>query len=338
MKKDLMEMVWILDRSGSMAGLESDTVGGFNSMVERQRQLPGEVYVSTVLFNHQSKVLHDRVPIEKIEPLTERDYVPSGSTALIDAIGDAIHHIGNVHKYAREEDRPEKTLFIITTDGMENASRKYSAEEVRAKIRRQQEKYGWEFLFLGANIDAIETARRYGIREDRSVNFHADHDGVRSSMRSVTEAAVMMRMHAPLGSDWKAETERDFNGRSKNQRPSMKQILHGLRDDIVSGAWTPTPAKPWHGADLTITDAAPMPDPFYGIRGVYVVTPHHREVSSFVCELRDRLGSYITADNKYSFYPRLGEAANRVIADGHDSTTEILLAMLREADQLAESR
>jgi uncharacterized protein YegL len=217
MKKDLMEMVWILDRSGSMTGLESDTVGGFNSMIEKQKALPGEVYVSTVLFNHVSKVLHDRVPIGKIEPLTENDYVPAGSTALIDAIGDAIHHIGNVHKYAREEDRPEKTMFVITTDGMENASHRYSADEVRSMIKRQQEKYGWEFLFLGANIDAVETARLYGIREDRSVNFHADHTGVRNSMDSVTEAAMYMRMEKAMPIGWKEKAEADYNSRRKGE-------------------------------------------------------------------------------------------------------------------------
>ena len=200
MKKDLTELVFILDASGSMAGLEQDTIGGFNGMIEKQKKEPGEAYVSTVIFASKSKVFHDRVPIGKVEPLTDRQYSVGGCTALLDAIGGAIHHIGNVHKYAREEDRPEKTLFIITTDGMENASRKYSAEEVRAKIKRQQEKYGWEFLFLGANIDAIETARRYGIREDRSVNFHADHDGVRSSMRSVSEAAVISSMASATSS------------------------------------------------------------------------------------------------------------------------------------------
>lgn len=217
MKKDLLEMVWILDRSGSMSGLERDTVGGFNSMIERQKKLPGEVYVSTVLFNNHSKVLHDRVPIEKIEPLTENEYVPSGCTALLDAIGDAIHHIGNVHKYARPEDVPEKTLFVITTDGYENASHKYGADEIRAKIKRQQEKYGWEFLFLGANIDAIETAERYGIRQDRAVNFHPDAVGMRNSMESVTEAAVLLRSHMPLDASWKANTEIDFESRDSER-------------------------------------------------------------------------------------------------------------------------
>ena len=217
MKKDAMELVMILDRSGSMANLVSDTVGGFNAMIERQLQLPGEVLVSTVLFNSYSTVLHDRVPISEIEPLTENDYQPAGCTALIDALGDAIHHMGLVHKYARPEDVPEKTLFVITTDGMENASHKYDADEVRAKIKRQQERYDWEFLFLGANIDAIETARRYGIREDRAVNFHADREGVRTSMRSVSDAAILLRTETTLNPSWKAETERDYNNRKKER-------------------------------------------------------------------------------------------------------------------------
>ena len=214
MKSNLLEMVWILDRSGSMAGLESDTVGGFNVMIERQRKLPGEVYVSTVLFSTSTKVLHDRVPIEKIEPLTERDYVPGGCTALIDAIGDAIGHIGTVHKYAREEDVPEKTLFVITTDGLENASRRYSADEVRRLIKRQQERYGWEFLFLGANIDAVETARHYGIAEDRAVNFHADSIGMRKSIDALSSAAVQLRTSSKLSAAWKEDAEQDYNERN----------------------------------------------------------------------------------------------------------------------------
>ena len=163
MKQNLTEIVFILDRSGSMAGLEKDTIGGFNAMMEKQKKEPGEALISTVLFDNNTQVIHDRVPLERMEPLTEKEYFVRGSTALLDAVGGAIHHIGNVHKYAREEDRPEKTLFVITTDGMENASRLYSYDRVRAMIQRQQEKYGWEFLFLGANIDAAEEAGRFGI-------------------------------------------------------------------------------------------------------------------------------------------------------------------------------
>src|SRR5699024_10785941 len=174
MKKNLTEIVFILDRSGSMSGLEADTIGGFNSMIEKQRKADGEALVSTVLFDNMSEVIHDRVNIHDIKPMTDRDYTVRGCTALLDAIGGAIHHIGNVHKYARPEDVPEHTLFIITTDGMENASRFYSSDRVKQMIERQKAKYGWEFLFLGANIDAVETARHFGIGADRAVNYHSD--------------------------------------------------------------------------------------------------------------------------------------------------------------------
>ena len=167
----MTELVFILDRSGSMAGLEKDTIGGFNSLIEKQRKEPGTAAVSTVLFDNESEVIHDRLPLENIPPMTDKEYYVRGCTALLDAVGGAIHHIGNVHKYAREEDRPEKTLFVITTDGMENASRKYSYRKLKDMIRRQEEEYGWEFLFLGANIDAAKEAARFGIREDRAANY-----------------------------------------------------------------------------------------------------------------------------------------------------------------------
>lgn len=217
MKQDLTEMVFILDRSGSMSGLESDTIGGFNAMIEKQKKLEGEAYISTVLFNNHSVVLHDRIPVQKIEPLTENDYSPSGCTALIDALGGAIKHISNAHKYAREEDVPAKTMFVVMTDGLENASHQYSADEVRDMVKEKQEKNGWEFLFLGANIDAVETARHYGIRADRSVNFHADRLGVQNSMEFVTEAAMCMRMDAPISADWKEKAERDYKNRKKSR-------------------------------------------------------------------------------------------------------------------------
>ena len=165
MKQNLAELVFILDRSGSMQGLEGDTIGGFNAMIEKQKKELGEVFVSTVLFDDQTEVLHDRVSLEKIRPITEKEYYVRGCTALLDAIGGAIHHIGNIHKYARPEDVPEHTLFVITTDGMENASRRYSTRRVKEMIQRQKEKYGWEFLFLGANIDAVETAGHLGDRK-----------------------------------------------------------------------------------------------------------------------------------------------------------------------------
>ena len=175
MKKNLTEIVFILDRSGSMAGLEDDTIGGFNAMIEKQKRELGEALVSTVLFDNDCQVIHDRVNIQKIEPMTRKEYYVRGCTALLDAVGRAIHHIGNVHKYAREEDRPEKTLFVITTDGMENASQEYTYDRVKKMIQHEQEKYGWEFIFLGANIDAAKEAARFGIDADRAAKYHADH-------------------------------------------------------------------------------------------------------------------------------------------------------------------
>ena len=213
MKKNLTEMVVILDKSGSMAGLEADTIGGFNGMIERQKQAEGEALVSTVLFSNESTVLHDRLDIREVEPMTGKQYFVGGSTALIDALGGAIHHIGNVHKYAREEDRPEHTIFVITTDGMENASRRYTSEEVKRMVSRQKEKYGWEFLFLGANIDAVETAARYGIREDRAVTFRSDSAGQRLNYRVVSDAIECCRACAPLTREWKKDIEKDFEER-----------------------------------------------------------------------------------------------------------------------------
>ena len=213
MKKNLTEMVFILDKSGSMAGLEADTIGGFNGMIERQKKVDGEALVSTVLFSDRSVVIHDRVDLRKIEPMTDRQYFVGGCTALIDAIGGAIHHIGNVHKYAREEDRPEKTIFVITTDGMENASRQYTSDQVKAMVERQKAKYGWEFLFLGANIDAVETAAHFGIAEDRAVTFHNDTKGQALNYAEVSEAMCTVRAHAPLSREWKKNIEKDFQSR-----------------------------------------------------------------------------------------------------------------------------
>lgn len=177
MRKGLTEVVFILDRSGSMSGLEADTIGGFNSMIAKQKKEAGEAYISTVLFDDQTEVLYDRVPIQRVEPMNDNQYYVRGCTALLDALGGAIRHIGNVHKYAREEDRPEKTLFIITTDGMENASHKYSYDKVKKMVERQKKEYGWEFLFLGANIDAIEVAGRFGIAANRAINYKCDSKG-----------------------------------------------------------------------------------------------------------------------------------------------------------------
>ncbi|MDY6017608.1 MAG: hypothetical protein SPI97_08340 [Oscillospiraceae bacterium] len=213
MKNNITELVFILDRSGSMSGLEKDTIGGFNSMIEKQRRQDGECYVSTVLFDNVSEVLHDRVKLSEVKPMTEDDYTVRGCTALIDAIGGAIHHIGNVHKYARPEDVPEHTLFVITTDGMENASRRYSSEQVKTMIKRQKDKSGWEFLFIGANIDAVETAARYGIDEDRAVNYMADQEGTQILYESVSEAVCNVRSNRKLSKAWSQNINNDYQSR-----------------------------------------------------------------------------------------------------------------------------
>jgi uncharacterized protein YegL len=193
MKNNITELVFILDRSGSMSGFEADTIGGFNSTIEKQKEQEGKVYVSTVLFDNYSEVIHDRVDISEIKPMTRNDYQVRGCTALLDAIGGAIHHIGNIHKYARPEDVPEHTIFIITTDGMENASHRYSSAEIKAKIKRQTDKYGWEFIFLAANIDAVETAENIGIRRERAANYRQTKEGVGRSYYAMSEAITAVR-------------------------------------------------------------------------------------------------------------------------------------------------
>ncbi len=215
MKKNLTEIVFILDRSGSMRGLEADTIGGFNAMIDKQKQAEGEAIISTVVFDNVSQVIHDRVDIRQIRPMTGEDYTVRGCTALLDAIGGAIHHIGNVHKYAREEDVPEHTLFVITTDGMENASHRYDSKQVKAMIERQKAKYGWEFLFLGANIDAVETAESFGIGRDRAVNYHADKAGTQLNYEVLSEAICAVRCSAPLSASWKERIDEDYKRRGK---------------------------------------------------------------------------------------------------------------------------
>ena len=216
--KHTTELVFILDRSGSMSGLETDTIGGFNSMIAKQKKEAGEALVSTVLFDNESVVIHDRLPLEDVPPMTEKEYFTLGCTALLDAVGGAIHHIGNIHKYARREDVPEKTMFIITTDGYENASRRYDYETVRHMIQRQKEKYGWEFLFLGANIDAVETAGSLGIAPDRAVNYHCESEGTRLNYEVVGQAVAAVRCSAPLDEHWKDAIEEDFRRRQKKGR------------------------------------------------------------------------------------------------------------------------
>ena len=216
-RNNITELVFILDRSGSMAGLEADTIGGFNAMIEKQKKQDGECFVSTVLFDGVSEVLHDRVRLSEIKPMTDEDYTVRGCTALIDALGGAIHHISNIHKYARPEDVPENTMFIITTDGMENASRKYSSHKVKSMIERQKEKYGWEFLFIGANIDAVETAARYGIGADRAVNYNADKEGTGVLYKAVANAVCSVRASAPLDERWSEEINEDYIRRGKTK-------------------------------------------------------------------------------------------------------------------------
>ncbi len=216
MKKGLTEIVFILDRSGSMSGLEADTIGGFNSLIAKQKKEEGQAIVSTVLFDDRSEVLHDRVPLESIKTMTDRDYFVRGCTALLDAIGGAIHHIGNVHKYAREEDRPEKTLFIITTDGMENSSRHYTYPKVKAMVERQKSRYGWEFLFLGANIDALEVAGHFGINKDYAANYHCDEEGTALNYEVLNEAICRVRgENKPLSADWKERIDADYEKRKR---------------------------------------------------------------------------------------------------------------------------
>ena len=215
MNNNLTEIVFILDRSGSMAGLEGDTIGGFNAMVEKQKKEQGEAVLSAVLFSDDNRVLYDRVDIQKVEPMTDRQYQVGGCTALLDAIGGAVHHIANVHKYAREEDRPGKTIFVITTDGMENASRAYTYEEVQRMVKHEQEKYGWEFLFLGANMDAISAARSFGIREDRAVRYRRDSVGIRLNYEVVGEALCRCREDSGIDAAWSAPIEADVRKRGE---------------------------------------------------------------------------------------------------------------------------
>lgn len=234
MRTGLTEIVFILDRSGSMSGLEADTIGGFNSMIAKQKKEEGEAYVSTVLFDDRCEVLHDRVPMDKVPEMTEKEYFVRGCTALLDAVGGAIHHIATVHKYAREEDRPEKTLFVITTDGMENASRTYSYEKVQEMIKKEQEKYGWEFIFIGANIDAIQEAKKFGIREERAVNYVHDEKGTEAVYRSVNKAVCAMRM-APASSvgsamnhcNWQEDIQADYNARNEQKNDSSNEAKKG---------------------------------------------------------------------------------------------------------------
>ena len=215
MNNNLTEIVFLLDRSGSMSGLEADTIGGFNSLLEKQKKEPGEAILSAVLFDHECEVIYDRVNIRNAEPMTEKQYYTRGSTALLDALGGAVHHIATAHRYARDEDRPGKTIFVITTDGMENASRHWTYSEVRELVEHEKEKHDWEFLFLGANMDAISAAGRMGISADRAVRYEHDSAGTALNFKVVSEAVCTMRSAAPLKAGWKDEIDKDFRKRHR---------------------------------------------------------------------------------------------------------------------------
>lgn len=215
MEKNVTEIVFILDRSGSMSGLEGDTIGGFNSMLEKNKKEDCRAYVSTVLFDSECSVLHDRVPLAQVSPMTEKEYYVGGCTALLDAVGGAIHHIRNVHKYARKEDVPTKTLFVIITDGFENSSRKYSYDKIKSMISKQKEKYGWEFLFLGANIDAVKEAARFGISSNRAVRYENDAEGIALNFKAVGAAMHCCCYKDTFDEAWSKEIEEDYKERGK---------------------------------------------------------------------------------------------------------------------------
>lgn len=215
MKKGLVEMVFILDRSGSMSGLESDTIGGFNSLIEKQKKIDGDCIVTTVLFDDRYELLHDRINLNGISPISDREYYVRGSTALLDAIGRTINKIVNVQRHTAEDEKAEKVMFIITTDGYENASREYTYSKVKEMIEKQRDRYKWEFLFLGANIDAVETAARFGISRDRAANYHADSQGTTVNYEVLSEAVTNVRVKKTLDPTWKDKIDADYKSRKK---------------------------------------------------------------------------------------------------------------------------
>lgn len=215
MKTNLTELVFILDKSGSMSGLESDTIGGFNAMLKKQQEEPGEAIVTTVLFSDGYELLHDRISIKRLRPITDEDYFVGGCTALLDAIGKTIHKISNDQKYSAEEKRADKVLFVITTDGLENASREYTYDKIRVMVEKQKSKHGWEFIFLGANIDAIATAARFGIDTERAANYHADSEGTRLNYEAVSHFVSDLRASKEISENWKEKIEENFARRGR---------------------------------------------------------------------------------------------------------------------------
>jgi uncharacterized protein YegL len=218
MKKNLTELVFILDRSGSMNGLESDTVGGYNALLQKQKKESGEAVITTVLFDDKYELLHDRINLRGIEPITDKEYFVRGSTALLDAVGKTICKIGNAQKYTAEDERAEHVMFVITTDGMENASREFSYEKIRLMIEHQKSKYGWEFIFLGANIDAIDTAERFGISKDRAANYNADSEGTSLNYEVISETVSCLRASREISENWKGRIEEDFKKRGGRRK------------------------------------------------------------------------------------------------------------------------
>lgn len=217
MKENLTELVFILDRSGSMSGLENDTIGGFNSMVDKQKKEKGEALVTTVLFDHEYEILHDRCSIHNMKSITGKEYFVRGSTALLDAIGLTINRIGNLLSQEEEDERPSKVVFVIITDGMENSSSEFSYNKIKKMIEHQKTKYSWDFMFLGANIDAIQTASRFGINEDRAVNFVSDSEGTKLNYKVVSEAVSAFRQGKNVEAGWKHEIQQDYEKRNKKE-------------------------------------------------------------------------------------------------------------------------
>lgn len=224
MKNNITELVFILDRSGSMSGLEKDTTGGFNSLIEKQKKIKGKCYVTTVLFNTAISCIHDRVDLSAVRPMRDWDFIPGGCTALLDAMGDTIHHIAQIHKYARPEDVPEHTTFVIMTDGLENASSKYSSDEVKRLVEQEKEKHGWEFLFLAANIDAVETAGRIGIQRDRAADYTADSMGTKLAFHTLADVVCKQRKGSPIDADWSRRIQKDHTKRFEPVRDTGKQF------------------------------------------------------------------------------------------------------------------
>ena len=218
MKTNLTELVFILDKSGSMSGLESDTIGGYNALLKKQKEEPGEAIVTTVLFDDNVELLHDRINVKGIRPITEKEYFVGGCTALLDAIGKTINKIGNVQRNTNEQQRADKVMFVITTDGMENASNEYNYEKIKKMVGWQKEEYGWEFIFVGANIDAIATAAKFGISSDRAANYNADGEGTRLNYEAVSRVVSELRASRQITKSWKSEIDDDFTRRSKNSR------------------------------------------------------------------------------------------------------------------------